>query len=66
MVRKTRIDFVNDPVKLAVRMLETQQESVMAHLQVGRKPSALRQVAPDHFTLKEFREILGKEPTFNA
>jgi hypothetical protein len=58
MVRKTRIDFVNDPVQLAVRMLQDQQKAAMDSLQVGKKTSLLRQMLPPEITVKEFVDIM--------
>jgi hypothetical protein len=61
MVRKTRIDFVNDPVKLAVEMLQAQQDSVMASLQTGRKMSLLRAALPKRINVKDFSEAMRVE-----
>jgi hypothetical protein len=58
MVRKTRIDFVNDPVQLAVRMLQDQQKAAMDSLQVGKKTSLLRRALPPEITVKEFVDIM--------
>jgi len=60
MVRKTRIDFVNDPVQLAVRMLQEQQESAMSSLQPKKRTSALKPLMPPGMTVQKFMDILER------
>jgi hypothetical protein len=58
MVRKTRIDFVNDPVQLAVTMLQEQQRAALSSLSTKKRVSPFKEILPRGINMKTMRDIL--------